>query len=38
MPQVMEIVSDTFDMPAETMFVVFDNVDDETIASTLDKY
>ena len=33
--QVMKIASETFDLPAETMFVVFDNVDDETIASTL---
>ena len=33
--QVMKIASETFDLPAETMFVVFDKVDDETIASTL---
>ena len=26
MPTVMDTVSDTFDMPAETMFLVFDNV------------
>ena len=34
---VMDIVSDTFDMPAETMFLVFDNVEDKTIETTLDK-
>lgn len=33
--QVMKIASEKFDLPAETMFVVFDNVNDETIASTL---
>ncbi|MEK4713107.1 MMPL family transporter [Sporosarcina sp. FSL K6-5500] len=32
---VMDIVSDEFDMPAETMFLVFDNVSDEKIVSTL---
>ena len=32
---VMDIVSDEFDMPAETMFLVFDNVSDDKIASTL---
>ncbi len=35
--EVMDIVSDTFDMPAETMFVVFQDVDDKTIETTLDK-
>ena len=34
---VMDIVSDSFDMPAETMFLVFDNVEDKTIETTLDK-
>ena len=33
--RVMKIASETFDLPAETMFVVFDNVTDETISSTL---
>ncbi|WP_252504617.1 MMPL family transporter [Sporosarcina sp. Marseille-Q4943] len=33
--QVMKIASEKFDLPAETMFVVFDKVSDETIASTL---
>lgn len=33
--QVMKIASETFDLPAETMFVVFDKVSDTTIASTL---
>ncbi|MCG7343150.1 MMPL family transporter [Sporosarcina sp. ACRSL] len=33
--QVMKIASETFDLPAETMFVVFDNVADDTISSTL---
>lgn len=33
--QVMEIASEKFDLPAETMFVVFDQVKEETIASTL---
>ena len=32
---VMDIVSDTFDMPAETMFIVFDGVPDDKIQSTL---
>ncbi|WP_318617807.1 MMPL family transporter [Sporosarcina sp. YIM B06819] len=32
---VMNIVSDTFDMPAETMFVVFDDIPDDKIQSTL---
>jgi len=32
---VMDIVSDTFEMPAETMFVVFDDVEDKTIEKTL---
>ena len=34
---VMDIVSDTFDMPAETMFLVFDNVEDKTIETTIEK-
>lgn len=34
---VMDIVSDSFDMPAETMFLVFDNVSDEKIETTLEK-
>ena len=29
---VMDIVSETFDMPAETMLLVFDNVADEKIS------
>lgn len=33
--QVMKIASEKFDLPAETMFVVFDKVNDETIASSL---
>ena len=33
--EVMDIVSDTFDMPAETMFLVFDDVADDKITSTL---
>ena len=33
--QVMKVASEKFDLPAETMFVVFDKVNDETIASTL---
>ncbi|MEK5036785.1 MMPL family transporter [Sporosarcina sp. FSL K6-3457] len=32
---VMDIVSDTFDMPAETMFVVFDDISDDKIQTTL---
>ena len=36
--EVMKIVSETFDLPAETMFLVFENVTDETIHSTLDGY
>lgn len=35
--QVMKIASEKFDLPAETMFVVFDKVNDETISSTLAK-
>ena len=35
--EVMDTVSDTFDMPAETMFLVFDDVADDQITSTLDK-
>ncbi|MFS0577375.1 MMPL family transporter [Sporosarcina sp. 179-K 3D1 HS] len=34
---VMDIVSDTFDMPAETMFLVFDQTSDEQIRTALDK-
>ena len=34
---VMDIVSDEFGMPAETMFLVFDNVPDDKIESTLNK-
>ena len=34
---VMDIVSDEFGMPAETMFLVFDNVPDDKIESTLIK-
>ncbi|NYF25864.1 MMPL family transporter [Sporosarcina sp. JAI121] len=34
---VMEIVSDEFGLPAETMFLVFDDVPDDTIKSTLNK-
>ncbi|MBD7983843.1 MMPL family transporter [Sporosarcina sp. Sa2YVA2] len=35
--QVMKIASETFDLPAETMFIVFENVNDEKISSTLEK-
>ncbi|WP_432361887.1 MMPL family transporter [Sporosarcina sp. UB5] len=35
--QVMKIASEKFNLPAETMFVVFDKVNDETIAATLDR-
>lgn len=34
---VMDTVSKTFDMPAETMFLVFDQIDDEKIGTTLEK-
>ncbi|MDS9472089.1 MMPL family transporter [Sporosarcina pasteurii] len=34
---VMNIVSDTFDMPVETMFVVFNDVTDKKIETTIDK-
>jgi RND superfamily putative drug exporter len=34
---VMNIVSNEFDMPAETMFLVFDDVPDDKIATTLNK-
>ncbi|WP_342514173.1 MMPL family transporter [Sporosarcina sp. FSL K6-1522] len=34
---VMDIVSTTFDMPAETMFLVFDNVSDDIIQTTLEN-
>lgn len=33
--QVMDIASKTFDLPVETMFIVFENIDDATIADTL---
>lgn len=33
---VMDIVSETFDMPAETMLLVFDHVGDEKISSTIE--
>ena len=33
--RVMDIVSDDFDMPAETMFLVFDGVSDKQIKTTL---
>ncbi|GKV54936.1 membrane protein [Sporosarcina sp. NCCP-2222] len=35
--QVMKMASDTFELPAETMFVVFDHVPDEAIESTLSR-
>ncbi|WOV87175.1 MMPL family transporter [Sporosarcina oncorhynchi] len=35
--KVMKIASETFDLPAETMFIVFDNVKDDKISTTLDK-
>ena len=35
--KVMDTVSDTFDMPAETMFLVFEEIPDEQITSTLDR-
>lgn len=35
--KVMKIASETFDLPAETMFIVFENVNDEKISSTLEK-
>jgi len=34
---VMDTVSETFDMPAETMFLVFDKVSDNKIEATLNK-
>lgn len=34
---VMDIVSEDFDMPAETMFLVFDKVSDEKIETTLER-
>jgi len=34
---VMEVISDTFDMPAESMFLVFDKVSDDKIETTLEK-
>lgn len=33
--KVMKIASETFDLPAETMFIVFDKIDDKKIESTL---
>jgi len=35
--EVMDIVSETFDMPAETMFLVFEKRDDKVISTTLDN-
>ncbi|MFD1927605.1 MMPL family transporter [Sporosarcina siberiensis] len=35
--EVMEIVSEKFDMPAETMFLVFEKVDDDLISTTLEN-
>ena len=35
--KVMKIASETFDLPAETMFIVFENVKDDKISSTLNK-
>lgn len=35
--KVMDMVSEDFDIPAETMFVVFDNIDDSTIESSLER-
>lgn len=34
---VMDITSETFDMPAETMFLVFDNVSDDEIQKLLEE-
>ncbi len=34
---VMETISETFDMPAETMFLVFDHVSESTIAKTIEE-
>ena len=34
---VMDTVSNTFDMPAETMFLVFDDVSDTTVKTTLEE-
>lgn len=34
---VMKIASETFDLPAETLFVVFDEVEESTIEKTLSK-
>lgn len=34
--RVMKIASETFDLPAETMFVVFEDVTDEKVATTLE--
>ena len=35
--QVMEELTNTFDLPAETLFIVFDQTSDETIQQTLSK-
>ncbi|MCG3086845.1 MMPL family transporter [Sporosarcina cyprini] len=35
--QVMKMASETFELPAETMFVVFDHVPDDAIESTLSR-
>jgi len=35
--EVMDIAADTFDMPVETIFLVFDKVNDEKIAETITK-
>ncbi len=35
--EVMDIASETFNMPAETMFLVFDKVGDKQIAKTIEK-
>lgn len=35
--KVMDIASDTFGVPVETMFLVFENVDDKKIARTIKK-
>ena len=37
MQQVMEELTNTFDFPAETLFVVFDQTSDETIKETFSK-
>lgn len=35
--EVMDIASEAFDMPAETMFLVFDKMSDKQIAKTMEK-